>query len=176
MKIHVIKMLNEAYLLFTILIVFHPDPWEPWHICPDWTWLQNFYQVEFRLMCSQPLSLSHYLKSAPSQVLLLWSDTCHSSELSSSTSVAFTSVLEILRRPVWSTSWMSVQPPANSVCHFLSLCCHYAIIIHLHQLLANLSGGNFFLFFTLKPLVNWTQLHISMPHEQHLTAASSVAF
>jgi hypothetical protein len=30
MKIQVIKMLDEAYLLFTTLIVFHPDPWEPW--------------------------------------------------------------------------------------------------------------------------------------------------
>ena len=126
MTIHVIKMLSEAYLLFITLIISHPDPWEPWHICPDWTWLQNFYLVEFRLLCSQPLSLS-YLESAPSQVLLLWSDTCHFSELCSSTSVAFTSVLEILRWPVWSTSWMSVQPPANSVCHFLSLCslCHH---------------------------------------------------
>jgi hypothetical protein len=83
------------------------------------------FRTFIRLMCSQPLSLFHYLESAPSQVLLLWSDTCHFSKLSSSTSVAFTSVLEILCWPLWSTSWMSVQPSANSACHLLSLCHHY---------------------------------------------------
>lgn len=60
-------------------------------------------------------------------------------------------------------------------CAIFCHCAHCAIIIHLQQLLWNLSGGNFFLFFTLEPRVNWAQMHISMPHEQHLTAASSVA-
>lgn len=113
-------MLNEAYLLFTTLIVFQPDPWEPWHIFPDCTWLQNFYQahvftaiVTFSLFgistLSSVASVKWHLSFFQTQFfhfscfhLCPWNP-------------ALTVVINV----------MDVRSTINSACHLLSLCHHY---------------------------------------------------
>ena len=110
------------------------------------------------------------VESATSQVLFLWIETCHFSKLSLSTWVAFTSVLDVLGWPVWATSLMSVQPFANSVCHFLSLCSHYAVIIHLHHLI-NLNEEN--IFFRIKTPFLLDQVSIVPVAQQHASWTES---